>query len=107
MAAAAPENYLQFQFRQVYSSFISYLTQLPILFISSLCFNSADPEFDSQFRHQATLFSVLFSDPAPLLGLGPEPTGAARRPRATDTIRRLRSGPVSARAVFFLLFYVL
>jgi hypothetical protein len=34
MAAAAPENCLQFQFRQVYSSFTSYLTQLPILFKS-------------------------------------------------------------------------
>jgi hypothetical protein len=39
--------------------------------------------------------------PAPLLGLGPDPLGAARHPRTTDTIRRLRSGPVSALVVFF------
>jgi hypothetical protein len=40
--------------------------------------------------------------PAPLLGLGPDPLGAAHRPRAIDSIRRLRSVPVSARPVFTL-----
>jgi hypothetical protein len=36
------------------------------------------------------------------LGLSPEPPRAARRWRATACIHRLRSGPVSARAVFIL-----
>jgi hypothetical protein len=39
---------------------------------------------------------------ASLLDLSPDPPGAIRRWRATAFIRRLRSGPVSARAVFIL-----
>jgi hypothetical protein len=52
-----------------------------------------------------TSFYLFCSNPQ-LLGLGPDPPAAVRRSRVANAIRRLRSGPDSARAFFFLFFSV-
>jgi hypothetical protein len=58
----------------------------------------------SESKPQPFSLSFSGSDPAPLLGLGPNPPTAVHRRRAAFSIRRLRSGQIQPAQFFFSLY---